>query len=77
MATEFTIQPFRTFDTKMAKEKRTGEQCSENEENLRKKNSRRAYQLMRDLPTPKQEKVISIIQDHSGRCLTEEPEVLN
>ena len=50
--------------------------CSEIEENLRKSNSRRAYQLEKDLTTPKQGKATTI-QDRSGKCLTEEREILN
>ena len=45
-----------------------GEQCSEIEENLRKNNSKRAYHLVKDLTT---------VQDRSGKCLTEEREILN
>ena len=40
-----------------AKENWIGKQCSEIEENLRKNNSKRAYQLMKDLTTVKQGKV--------------------
>ena len=36
---------------KKAKENWIGEQCSEIEENLRKNNSNRAYQLVKDLTT--------------------------
>ena len=42
--------------TKKAKENWIGEQCSEIEENLRKNNSKRAYQLMKDLTTVKRER---------------------
>ena len=56
---------------KKAKEIWTGEQCSETEENLRKNNSRRAYQLLEDLTTVKQGKATTV-QDRSGKCLTEE-----
>ena len=41
---------------KRAKENWIGEQCSETEENLRKNNSKRAYQLVKDLTTVKQGK---------------------
>ena len=37
-----------------AKENWIGEQCSEIEENLKKNNSKRAYQLVKDLATMKQ-----------------------
>ena len=40
---------------KKAKENWIGEQCSETEENLRKNNSKRAYQLVKDLTTVKRE----------------------
>ena len=49
-----------------------GEQCSETEENLRK----RAYQLVKDLTTVKQGKATTV-QDRSGKCLTEERQILN
>ena len=63
---------------KKAKENWIGEQCSEIEENLRRKNknSKRAYQLVKDLTTVKQGKVTTV-QDGSGKCLTEEQEILN
>ena len=56
---------------KKAKENWVGEKCSEIEENLRKNNSKRAYQLMKDLTTVKQGKAITI-QDRSGKCRVEE-----
>ena len=43
---------------------------------LRKNNSKKAYQLVNDLTTEKQGKT-TIIQDKSGKCLTEENEILN
>ena len=55
---------------KKAKENWIGEQCSEIEENLRKNNSKRAYQLVKDLTNVKQGKA-TIVQDRSGKCLTE------
>ena len=61
---------------KKAKEKWVGEQCSETEENLSKNNSKRAYQLVKDLTTVKQGKVTTV-QDRSGKCLTEERQILN
>ena len=60
---------------KKTKENWKGEQCIEIEENLRKNNSKRAYQLVKDLPTVKQGKA-STVQDRSGKCLTER-EILN
>ena len=53
----------------------TEEQCSEIEECLRKNNSKKAYQLMKDL-TVKQGKATTV-QDRSGKCLTEERQILN
>ena len=62
--------------TKKAKENWIGEECSEIEENLRKNNSKRAYQLVKDFTTVKQGKV-STVQDRSGKCLTEERQIPN
>ena len=45
---------------KKAKENWIGEQCSETEENLRKRNRKRAYQLVKDLTTVKQGKAITV-----------------
>ena len=61
---------------KKAKENQIGEQCSEIEENLIKNNSKRAYQLVKDLTTVKQRKATTV-QDRSGKCLTEERQILN
>ena len=54
-----------------AKENLIGEQCSEVEENLRKNNSKRVHQLVKDLTTVKQGKAATV-QDCSAECLTEE-----
>ena len=61
---------------KLAKENWIGEQRSEIEENLKKNNSKRAYELVKDLTTVKQGKVTTV-QDRSGKCLTEERQILN
>ena len=61
---------------KMAKETWIQGQCQEAEACLRKNNSKKAYQLVKDLTTEKQGKS-TIIQDKSGKCLTEENEILN
>ena len=61
---------------KKAKENWVEEQCRDIEENLRKKNSKRAYELVKDLTTVKQGKATAI-QDRSGKCLTEEQDILN
>ena len=62
--------------TKKAQENWIGEQCGETEENLRKNNSKRVYQLVKDLTTVKQGKATTV-QDRSGKCLTEERQILN
>ena len=61
---------------KKAKENWIGEQCSDTEENLRKNNSKRAYQLVKDLTTVKQGKATTV-QDRARKCLTEERQILN
>ena len=61
---------------KKAKEDWIGEQCSGIEENLRKNNSKRTYQLVKDLTTVKQGKATTV-QDRSGKCLIEERQILN
>ena len=53
--------------TKRAKENWIGEQRSEIEENLRKNNSKRAYQLVKDLTTVEQGKATTV-QDRSGNA---------
>ena len=45
---------------KKTKENEIGEQCSEIEENLRKNNSKRAYQLVKELTTVKQRKATTV-----------------
>ena len=45
---------------KKAKEHWKGVQCSESEENLRENNSKRAYQLVKDLITVKQGKATTV-----------------
>ena len=52
---------------KKSKENWIREQCSEIEENLRKNNSKRAYELVKDLTTVKQGKVTTV-QDRSGNA---------
>ena len=61
---------------KKKKKKWIGEQCRQIEENLRKNNSKRAYQLVKDLTIVEQGKTTTV-QDHSGKCLTEEWQILN
>ena len=59
---------------KKAKENWIGEQCSDTEETLKKNNSKRAYQLVKDLATAKQRDTTTV-QDRSGKCLTEERQI--
>ena len=63
---------------KTAKETWIQGQCQEVEACLRKNNSKKAYQLhvVKDLTTEKQGKSTTI-EDKSGKCLTEENEILN
>ena len=72
MSVDSPCQPLRD----QAKENWIGEQCSEIEENLKKNNSKRAYELVKDLTTVKQGKVTSV-QDRSRKCLTEGRQILN
>ena len=60
---------------KKAKEDWIGAQCEEIEPGLNKNNSKRAYQLVKDLTSEKQGRSATI-QDKSGKCLTEEKETL-
>ena len=61
---------------KKAKEDWTGAQCDEIEICLNKINSKRAYQLVKDLTSEKQGRS-SAIQDKSGKCLTEVKKILS
>ena len=61
---------------KKAKEDWIGAHCGEIETRLNKTNSKGAYQLVKDLTSEKQGRS-STIQDKSGKCLTEEKEILS
>ena len=61
---------------KKAQENWIGEQCGEIEKNLRKNNGKRVYQLVKDLTTVKQGKATTV-HDRSGKCLTDEQQILN
>ena len=61
---------------KKAKGDWIGAQCEEIETSLNKNNIKRAYQLVKDLTSEKQSRS-STIQDKSGKCLTEEKEILS
>ena len=56
--------------TRKAKETWIEEQCQSIEENLQKNNSKKAYQLVKELTSSKQGRTTSI-QDKAGKCLTE------
>ena len=60
---------------KKAKQTWIEEQCAGIEEGLSKNNSKKAYQLVKDLTKEKQAKV-NTIQDKNGICLTEEKEIM-
>ena len=69
------VMKIRT-EIKMAKETWIQGQCQEVEACLKENNSKKAYQLVKDLTTEKQGKSTTI-QDKSGKCLTEKNEILN
>ena len=60
---------------KQAKENWNEEQCEEIDTNLTKNNTKRAYQIVKDLTTTKKGRA-STIQDKSGKSLTEDQEIL-
>ena len=51
------------------------DQCKDIENTLKKNNSKKAYQLVKDLTSVKQGRS-SIIQDSGGNCLTEDQDIL-
>ena len=61
---------------KRAKEDWIDNQCKEINACLNKNNSKKAYQLVKDLISEKQGRSTTI-QDKSGKCLTEEQEILS
>ena len=61
---------------KRAKVDWVGTQCTEIKTCLNKNNSNRAYQLVKDLTSEKQGRS-STIQGRSGKCVTEEQEILS
>ena len=60
----------------MAKETWIQGQCQEVDACLRNNDSKKAYQLVKDLTTEQHGKSTTI-QDNSGKCLTDEKEILN
>ena len=63
-------------EMKIAKDTWIQGQCQEVQACLRNNNSKKAYQLVKNLTTEKQGKSTTI-QDKSGKCLTEKNEILN
>ena len=61
---------------KKAKEDWIDNQCKEIDACLNKNNSKKAYQLVKDRTSEKQGRTTTI-QDKSGKCLTEEQEILS
>ena len=51
------------------------EQCQDIEDNMKKNNSKKTYQLVKDLTSTKQGRTTTI-QDKDGKCLTEEQDIL-
>ena len=60
---------------KKAKENWIEEQCQMIEENLKNNNSKKAYQMVKDLTSTKQGRTTTI-EDKDKKCLTEEQEIL-
>ena len=63
-------------EMKMAKEKWIEDQCTNIEENLKRNNTKKAYQVVKDLTTTKQGRPSSI-QSKAGKTLTEGKEVFD
>ena len=76
MVTLFNKTVTDTAAELLGKQRQCQGQCQVVEACLRKNNSKKAYQLVKDLTTGKQGKSTTI-QDKSGKCLTEENEILN
>ena len=76
VANEYMEANRRTQKAVKKAENWMGAQCEEIETCLNKNNGKRAYQLVKDLTSEKQGR-FSTIQDKSGKCLTEEKEVLS
>ena len=63
-------------DMRRAKDNWIAEQFCEIEDSLSKNNSKKAYQIVKDLTSVKKG-ITTTIQDKSGKCLTEEEQILN
>ena len=64
------------LDMRRAKDNWIAEQCCKIEDSLSKNNSKKAYQIVKDLTSAKKG-ITTTIQDKSGKCLTEEQQILN
>ena len=64
------------LDMRRAKDNWIAEQCCKIEDSLSKNNSKKAYQIVKDLTSVKKG-ITTTIQDKSGKCLTEEHQILN
>ena len=60
---------------KKAKTNWIEEQCQDIEDSMKKNNSKKTYQLVKDLTSTKQGRTATI-QDKDGKCLTEEQDIL-
>ena len=60
---------------RIAKETWIEEQCQGIEENMQNNNSKKAYQLVKEPTSSKQERTTTV-QDKAGKCFTEEQDIL-
>ena len=63
-------------DMRRTKDNWIAEQCCNIEDSLSKNNIKKAYQIVKDLTSVKKG-ITTTIQDKSGKCLTEEQQILN
>ena len=61
--------------TRKEKETWIEDKCKGIDENLQKNNSKKVYQLVKELTSSKQGRTTTI-QDKTGKCLTEEQDIL-
>ena len=71
----FTEKPTSKLKKKAWENQRIDGQCQGIKENLQKNNSRKAYQLVKELTRSEQGRTTTI-QDKAVKCLTEEQDVL-
>ena len=68
-------QQVKNKGMRKAKEPWIEEQCQGIEENLQKNNSKKAYEIVKELTSLKQGRTTTI-QDKAGKCLAEEQDIL-